>query len=89
MAELCASMPAVLVSYTFVQYVIALCSQSEATSDVISDRFVRMYVPNKCVKFRDPRLKRSPEIRSDAARGDSFSNIHKCQQSIVSGVVVD
>ena len=31
-------------------------------SDVISSRFVRLIVPVKCVKFRDPRLNRSQEI---------------------------
>ena len=37
----------------------ALCSQREAAIDVISGRFVEPIVPDKFVKFSDPRLNRS------------------------------
>ena len=36
---------------TFVQYLIAFCSWPEAVSDVISGRFTRLIVPNKCANF--------------------------------------
>ena len=67
--ELCTSMPVTPVLRTFVHYLITVCSRLEAASDVISDRFVRLAVPDKCLKFRDPRLNRSPEIRPEAVGG--------------------
>ena len=44
---------------------IAFCTQPEATSDVISGKFVRLIVHDKCVKFSDPRLNCSQEIPPD------------------------
>ena len=71
--ESCASMPAAPVLRTFVQHVIAFCSRLEAASDAISGTLMRMDVSDKCVKFRDPRLNRSREIRPEAVGGRSLS----------------
>ena len=38
------------------QYSVAVFSSPEADSDVVSNRFVRLAVPNKRVKFPDTRL---------------------------------
>ena len=51
---------------TFVQYLIAFCSQLEAASDVISGRFARLIVLDKCVRFRNPCLNRSRDIPPEA-----------------------
>ena len=51
---------------TFVQYLIAFCSQPEAATDVISGNFVWPIVPDKCVKFCDARLNNSGEIQPKA-----------------------
>ena len=51
---------------TFVQYLIAFCSRLEATSAVISDRFVGTVVPGNHVKFGDHRLNFSQEILPEA-----------------------
>ena len=75
-----ACVPAASVWHTFMQYLIAFCNISEATSDIMSDRFVRLAILDKCVKFRDPRVNRSPEILLEAVEGgifDRFSNVHK------------
>ena len=56
-------------------YLIAFCSRPEAASEVISSKFVGLTVADKCVKFGDPRLSRSPEILPEAVGGgilDSF-----------------
>ena len=76
----------------FVQYwlAIAFVSGPETASDVISGRFVRLTVPNKFVKFRDPRLNRSPEIRPEAVRGGiltAFVNLHKCRPEVAGDVI--
>ena len=57
---------------TFVQYSIAFCTRQEAANDVMSGLFVRLIVPNKIVKFRDPCLNRSREIRPKAIGDGSF-----------------
>ena len=44
------------------QYLIAFCSQPAAASDVMSGRFVRPIVPDKCVKFSDHCFNHSPKI---------------------------
>ena len=75
MAELSASMPAAPVLHTFVQYLIAFGSRREATSGVISDRFVRLIVADKSMKFRDPRLNRSGEIRPEAVIRGAISDV--------------
>ena len=51
---------------TFVQKLMAFSSRLERVSDVISSRFVRPIVLDKCVKFRDPRLNHSREIQLEA-----------------------
>ena len=56
---------------TFVQYLTAFCSRAEA-SDVISSMFLSLTVTNKLVKFRNPRLNRSSEIRAEAVGGSIF-----------------
>ena len=56
-------------SRAFVLYLIALCNRPETASEVVSGRFVCSIVPDKCVKFRDPRLNRSREIPPGAIGG--------------------
>ena len=57
------SVPRASVLRNFLQYVIAFYSRTpEAASDVISSRLMRLTVPDKRVKFHDPRLNHSPEI---------------------------
>ena len=46
----------------------------EAANDVISGVFVRLTVPDNDVKFSDPRLNRSPIIRSEVV-GGSFTKV--------------
>ena len=67
MTELFDFLPAEPVSRTFVHNLFAFCSRSEAGSEVISCMFVRLTVPDKCVKFRDPRLNHFGEIRYEAS----------------------
>ena len=59
---------------TFVQYLIAFCSRPEALSDVISSRFVRPIVLNKCLKFCDPCLNHFREIPPEAVGGGIFDS---------------
>ena len=66
MAELFDSLPDRICFTHFVQYLIAFFSRPEATSDVISGRFVRTVVPDKQVKFGDPRLELCREIPYEA-----------------------
>ena len=53
-------------------YSIAFCSRPEEASYVISINFIGPIVPDKCMKFRDPRLNRSREILPEAVGGDIF-----------------
>ena len=62
MVELFDSLSDHAVLRTFVQYLMAFCSRPEAASDIISGRFARPIVLDKCVNFRDPSLNRSREI---------------------------
>ena len=64
--------PAGPVLRKFAQHLIALCSLHEAAGDVISSRCVWPIVPDKRVKFRDPRLNRSQEIPLEAAFSTVF-----------------
>ena len=76
--ELMASMPAAIVLRTFVNTFCIFQPTGSSYSDVICGRFVRLAVPDKCVKCRDPRLNRFPEIRPEAVeRGifDRFFNL--------------
>ena len=57
---------------TLLQYFIAFCSRPEAASEVISGRFLRPIVPDKCAKFRDPCSTRSREIPPGAVGGGTF-----------------
>ena len=57
---------------TFVQYLIAFCSQPEATSDVISGVFVGSVIPDNRVKFGDHRVNLSGEIPTEAVLGGIF-----------------
>ena len=50
----------------FPQYFMAFCSRPEATSDVISGRFVWPLIPDKRVKFGYPRINLSREITPEA-----------------------
>ena len=72
MAELLDSLPAGPVLRTCMQYSIAFCSRLEAASDVKSDKFGQLIVSDQVVKFPDPCLNCSPEIRSTAVGGGIF-----------------
>ena len=81
-------MPAASVLHTSVQYLIAFYNRPEAASDVISGRFVRLAIPDKCVKFHNPRLNRSLEIWPIAVRGDIFDRFFpKCRLEVVGDVI--
>ena len=56
--------------FTFMQYLIAICSLPEAASDVMSHMFMRMIVSDNGVKFCDPnpRLNRFRKIRPKVER---------------------
>ena len=54
-----------------VQYLIAFCSQPETDGDVLA-RFGGPIVPDKHVKFGDPRLNLSQEIPPEAVGGGIF-----------------
>ena len=69
MAGLFNSLAAALVLRAFVQHLIAICSRPEAASDVISRIFVGPIVPDKSVKFSDPRTNHSREISPEAVGG--------------------
>ena len=61
-------------------------------SDVISSTFMGPVVSNHLVKFGDPRLNLSQEIRPEAVRGGSFDrvlNFDNCQPEVVSDVISD
>ena len=75
-AELFDSLPVEPVLRTFVQYLIGLCSQQEAASDVIRSRYMMLIVPEECVKFRDKCLNRSREIQPKAV-GVAFSAVFR------------
>ena len=84
--------PAGLVLRTFGQYLIVFCSRLEAVSDVVSGRFVRPFVPFKCLKFRDPRLNYSREIPFEAVGSGIFNSfswwIQTRRSDNVSGIAV-
>ena len=56
------------------RYSITFSSRLEAASDVMSGNFVRLVVLNKAVKFRDPRLNHSREIRPNVVEGGIFDS---------------
>ena len=60
----------------FVWYWIAFfaCNRPEAASDVVSGRFVRPVVLDKCVKFRDPSLNRGRKIPPKTVAGSIFDS---------------
>ena len=64
--------PAGPVLHTFVKYLVTFCSRLETASDVISGKFVGPIVPNKSVKFCDPRLNLSGEIEPEVVEGGIF-----------------
>ena len=75
-------------------YLVAFCRRPETASNGISDRFVRLIVPDTRMKCCYPRLDRSPEIRPEVivAACSTFSNFDKCRPETagaISGVVVD
>ena len=57
------------------QYVIGFCSRREATSGVISGRFVGPIVPNNFVNFAYPRLNISREVPHEAVCGGIFHDL--------------
>ena len=78
--ELCASIQAIPVLRTFVQYLIAFCGQPETAIDVNFNRFVGPIVHDKRVEFLDPRSNRSREIPPDAIRGVIFGHFSNLNQ---------
>ena len=72
MAELLDSLLAAPILHTFVQYLIAFYSRSEAASDVTFVRFVGPIAYEKRVKFRYPGLNCSREIPPEAVGGGIF-----------------
>ena len=64
--------PAGTVLRTFVKYSTAFCSRPEIASGVRSGTLVRPTVPDKPVKFRDPRLNRSSEAAMSTVFHDNF-----------------
>ena len=52
-----------------------ICNRPEAAGDVVYGTFmrpIRLYISERCVKFRYPRLNRSPEIQPEAVVGGIF-----------------
>ena len=81
---------------TFAQYLIVFCIRLETASDVISGKFDGPIVPDKCVKFRDPRLNRSGEIQPKAVGSSIFGRFlisdncrPKIAGDVISAVVVE
>ena len=64
LAKLVDSLPAGPFFRSFVHNLIAFCSRLEATSDIISGRFVSQIVPDKRVTFGDSRSNCSRDIRA-------------------------
>ena len=56
------------------QYLIAFCSQLETASHAISGKFVGPNVPDKRIKFSDPRLNCSREIIPKTVGGGIFDD---------------
>ena len=64
--------------------------QPTGSSEVISGRLIGLTVPDKCVKFRDPRLNGSREIRPKAVGCGifgRFSNFSKCLPAVAGDVI--
>ena len=58
----------------------------------MSDRYVRLTVQEKCVKFCDPRLNRSGEIRPEAVGCGIFcrsQNFKDCQPEVTGDPISD
>ena len=73
------SLPTGSVFCTLVHYSLPFCSRLETASDVMSRRVVRLIVPDKAVKFRDPRLNRSRESRPKVVGGGIFDIRFVCK----------
>ena len=67
------------------QYLVTFCSRPDRDSDVISSKLVGPIVYDTFVKFRDPRLNRSPEIPPEAVGDVVFDR----SNDVMSGVLVD
>ena len=74
MAELCESLLTAPIFTYFCIVFNGILQLPKAASDVISGRFVRPVVLDKCVKFLDPSLNRSQEISPAAVRGGIFDS---------------
>ena len=83
LTELFESVLAAPVLRTFVQYLIAFCSRPKGPGDVISGRSVELIN----VKFRDPRLSCSGEIRPRVMRDGIFANVFAITSKVVSDVI--
>ena len=91
------SLPVGLVLRTFVHYLIAYCSRPEAASDAKSGRFVRLLVPDQCVKSCYPRLSLKRFLRNSiqSHRRRNFRRSYrdnvrpKVVSNVISGVAVE
>ena len=75
---------------TFVLYFLITFFQPPGSSDVILGRFVGLAAPDKFIKFPDPCLNGSPEIRPEAVGGgifDRFTNFYKCRPEVAGDVI--
>ena len=75
-------------------YLIAFCSRPEATSDVISSRFVGPVVPDNRLKFGDPRINLFDQFRMKPCEAAFFTVFcssfrPEVYSDVMSGVVVD
>ena len=61
---------------TFVQYLIAFNSRPEAASDIISGKFGRPIVLDKCIKLCCPRLHGCREILPETVGSGIFDGFH-------------
>ena len=73
------------------QHQIAFCSRPKTASDVLSIKFMRPIVPDKCAKFGDPRLSRSAEIQIEGGISTVFRDDFRPEvdRDVISSAVVD
>ena len=85
--ELFDPLPAGPILRKLMQHSFALCSRSEAANDVAFGPLVRLIDPGKFIKFRDPRLNRSREIRPMPPETEFFSDFSEnFRPDVASGV---
>ena len=75
---------------TFVQYIIAFCGRLEAGSDVLTARFIRLTVADRCIKFRNLAytvLDKFDPKPSDAGIFGRFYNFDTCGTEVADDVI--